>query len=171
MVRHALTLLAALSLPAAAQAAPPKPAAKAAPKAVAKPLPKTVDAKEVEAAAHDAYVAAINSNDIAAFSAALTDDVVYQYPGARELVGKKAVLAWATGYYQLYSTHWEKTSIGFTVSGDWAFERYTYKSTDTEKATGKVTTDAGKGVNVFHHDKDGKWRVAIDGWSSDDGVK
>jgi len=30
-----------------------------------------------------------------------------------------------------------------------------------------VTTDHGKGINIFRHDPDGKWRVAVDGWSSD----
>jgi hypothetical protein len=30
-----------------------------------------------------------------------------------------------------------------------------------------VSTDVGKGINIFHHDPDGRWRVAVDGWSSD----
>tara|TARA_R110002124_G_scaffold142973_2_gene307764 strand:+ start:539 stop:691 length:153 start_codon:yes stop_codon:yes gene_type:complete len=40
------------------------------------------------------------------------------------------------GYLAVYSTRWEKTSIGFTVSGDWAFGRYTCRATDAERATG-----------------------------------
>jgi hypothetical protein len=60
----------------------------------------------------------------------------------------------------------EKTSIGFTVSGDWAFERYTYKSRDTDRKTGAVSTDAGKGINIFNHDADSRRRVAVDGSSS-----
>ncbi len=125
------------------------------------------DTKAVEAAAHGAYVAAINSNDTEKLMAALTDDIVYQSPHEPEIVGKDAVRKWVAGYFGAYRTRWEKTSIGFTVSGDWAFERYTYVSTDTDKKTGAVTTDKGKGINIFHHDPDGKWRVAIDGWSSD----
>src|SRR5260221_4959351 len=125
------------------------------------------DTKAVEAAAHGAYVAAINSNDTEKLMADLTDDIVYQSPHEAEIVGKDAVRKWVAGYFGAYRTHWEKTSIGFTVSGDWAFERYTYVSTDTDKKTGAVTTDKGKGINIFHHDPDGKWRVAIDGWSSD----
>jgi ketosteroid isomerase-like protein len=53
------------------------------------------------------------------------------------------------------------------VAGDWAFERYTYRSTDTDKKTGQVSTDIGKGVIVFRRGRDHRWRVAIDGWSSD----
>ena len=70
-----------------------------------------------------------------------------------------------TGYFDAYRTKWEKTSIGFT--GDWAFERYSYKSTDVDKKTGAVLIDQGKGINIFRHGPDGKWRVMIDGWSSD----
>jgi ketosteroid isomerase-like protein len=58
-------------------------------------------------------------------------------------------------------------AIGFTVIGDWAFDCYTYKSKDVEKKTSAVSTDQGKGVNIFRRGADGKWRVAIDGWSSD----
>jgi ketosteroid isomerase-like protein len=87
------------------------------------------------------------------------DDVV--------IVGKVAVRNWLAKYFGATRTHWEKTSIGFVINGDWAFERYTYKSTDTDKSTGAVTTDTGKGINIFRRGADGRWRVAIDGWSSD----
>ena len=127
----------------------------------------TPDDRVIEASAHGAYVAAINSNDVDTLTADLTDDVVYQAPGSPEIVGKPAVREWIAGYFGTYRTKWEKTSLGFTVSGDWAFERYTYKSTDTDKKTGAVTEDIGKGINVFRRGADGKWRVAIDGWSSD----
>ena len=120
-----------------------------------------------EQAAHGGYVAAINSNNVDTLMADLTDDIVYQAPGAPEVVGKAAVHDWISGYFGAFKTHWEKTSIGFTVSGDWAFERYTYKSTDTDKKTGAVSTDVGKGINIFRRSPDGKWRVAVDGWSSD----
>jgi ketosteroid isomerase-like protein len=123
--------------------------------------------KSVEAAAHGAYVAAINSNDIETLMADLTDDIVYQAPSEPEIVGKDAVRMWVAGYFDAYRTTWEKTSIGFTVIGDWAFERYEFKSTDVDKKTGAVTTDKGKGINIFRRGTDGKWRVAIDGWSSD----
>jgi ketosteroid isomerase-like protein len=125
------------------------------------------DIRSVEAAAHGAYVAAINSNDTETLLADLTDDVVYQSPNEPEIIGKDAVRKWVTAYFAGYRTKWEKISIGFTVLGDWAFERYAYKSTDVNKKTGAVTTDKGKGVNIFRRGADGKWRVAIDGWSSD----
>ncbi len=125
------------------------------------------DLRSIEQAAHGSYVAAINSNNVDTLMSDLTDDVVYQLPGSPEIAGKEAVRKWVSDYFGAYRTKWEKASIGFTVNGDWAFERYTYKSTDTDKKSGAITTDVGKGINIFHRGPDGKWRVAIDGWSSD----
>jgi ketosteroid isomerase-like protein len=104
--------------------------------------------KIAEAAAHGAYVAAINSNDTETLMADLTDDIVYQAPNEPEIVGKEAVRKWVAGYFDAYRTMWQKTSIGFTVNGDWAFERYVYKSTDVDKKTGAVTTDKAR-VSTF----------------------
>lgn len=125
------------------------------------------DGKAIEDAAHGAYITAINSNNVDTLLADLTDDIVYQSPGEPEIVGKAAVKKWLAAYFGADRTHWEKTSIGFVVNGDWAFERYTYKSTDTDKKTGAVTHDTGKGINIFRRGSDRHWRVAIDGWSSD----
>jgi ketosteroid isomerase-like protein len=139
--------------------------ATAAPGVKAAPVASS-DPAIVEPAAHGAYLAAINSNRVVTLLADLTDDVVYQPPNEPEVAGKAAVRKWATDYVAAYRFHWQKTSIGFTVSGDWAFERYAYRVVNTDKTTGVASTDFGKGVNVFHHDADGKWRVAIDSWSS-----
>lgn len=87
-------------------------------------------------AAASVHAAAINITDLETLMADLTDDVVYQAPGAPEVVGQAAVRDWVAGYLAVYSTRWEKTSIGFTVSGDWAFGRYTCRATDADRATG-----------------------------------
>ena len=55
----------------------------------------------------------------------------------------------------------------FVVSGEWAFERYSYTSTDTPVGGGAPMVDTGWGFAVYHHDADGKWRVARDAWGSD----
>jgi ketosteroid isomerase-like protein len=154
---------------AAASVAPLPAAAAAVPlqAAVTATAAKAADNQSIEQAAHGAYVTAINSNDVDTLLADLTDDVVYQSPGEAEIIGKPAVRRWLAEYFGATRTYWEKRSIAFVVNGDWAFERYTYKSTDTDRKTGAVTTDVGKGINIFRRGSDGRWRVAIDGWSSD----
>src|SRR5215813_9766426 len=73
------------------------------------------DSKSIERAAHDAYVTAINSNDVDTLLGDLTDDIVYQSPGEPDIVGKAAVRKWLAEYFGATRAHWEKTSIGFVV--------------------------------------------------------
>ncbi len=152
-MRTSLAVLLAITLAACAPKAPAAPTA--------------AEVAAIGEAAHKAYVDAINSNSTDAVMAVLTDDVVYQAPHEPEIIGKAAVRAWVDGYFGAYGTVWKKTTLDFIVAGDWAFERYAYESTDTPKAGGPALTDKGKGLNVYHHDADGVWRVARDSWSSD----
>ena len=133
------------------------------------------DAAANEAAAeqaHVAYVAAINSNDLAQFNAAIADDIVYLPPNSAALVGRAAVSDFAKGYFEAYQTVWVKTAVELVVSNDWAYERYTYKSVDTPRPDGPaagtpVVTDTGNGINIYQRGADGRWRVARDSWATD----
>jgi len=117
--------------------------------------------------AHEAYVEAINSNDLDRLMDMLTDDVVYMAPNDKPVVGKDAVRPWVEGYFAAYKTHWDKPVQDFVVNGDWAWERYSYTSTDTPVEGGEPITGSGWGLLIYHHDADGKWRVARDAWGSD----
>jgi ketosteroid isomerase-like protein len=48
------------------------------------------------------------------------------------------------------------------ISGDYAFERYDYTSTDTPTGGGKPVVDTDWGIVVYHRKTDGVWRVARD---------
>lgn len=117
--------------------------------------------------AHDAYVTAINSNNLDSLLGMLTDDVVYLAPNDKPYVGKSAVRPWLEGYLAAYKIHWDKPVQEFVVSGDWAFERYSYTSTDTPLDGGGPVVGTGWGLVIYHRDPDGKWRVARDAWGSD----
>ena len=117
--------------------------------------------------AHEAYVTAINSNNLANLVGMLTEDVVFLSPNEPVMVGKAAVRPWLEGYLKAFKTHWDKPVQEFVVSGDWAFERYSFKSTDLPISGGPVVEDTGWGLVIYHHDADGKWRVARDAWGSD----
>lgn len=124
-----------------------------------------VDIAAIKAASHNAYVEAINTNDVDTIMARLTDDVVFQAPGAPELIGHDAVRSFIGGYVEAFQTEWDKSSIDFTVSGDWAFERYAYTHTDVHRETGETVTGTGKGIIIYERGNDDVWRVAADGWS------
>jgi ketosteroid isomerase-like protein len=117
--------------------------------------------------AHEAYTTAINSNNLDSLSSMFTEDVVFLVAHAPPIVGKPAVLKWAADYLNAFTTHWDKKSLELVTAGDWAFERYSYKSTDTPKAGGAAVEDTGWGLVIYHHDADGKWRVARDAFGTD----
>lgn len=117
--------------------------------------------------APEAYVTAINSNNLQSLLGMLTEDVVFMGPNAKPYVGKRAVRAWSAARLRTYRTHWDKPVQEFVVSGNWAFERYAYTSSDTPVQGGAPLVDTGWGFAVYHRDGDGKWRVARDAWSSD----
>ena len=117
--------------------------------------------------AHEAYVMAVNSNDLATLLGLLTEDVVFLPPNQPIIVGKAAARLWAEAYLKAFKTHWDKPVQEFVVSGKWAFERYSFKSSDTPIGGGPVVEHTGWGLVIYHHDADGKWRVARDAWGSD----
>ena len=121
--------------------------------------------------AHEAYVTAINSNDLNTLLGVLTDDVVFLSAHEAPMVGKAAVRPWLEAYLKAYKTHWDKPVQEFVVNGEWAFERYSYTSNDTPVGGGDVVTDTGWGLVLYHHDPDGKWRVARDAWGPDHPAK
>ena len=123
--------------------------------------------------AHDEYVAAINTNSLDSWLGRLADDVVYLVPNRPAIVGKASVGSWAAEYLDGNTTHWTKSIQELVVSGEWAFARYVYTVSDTAVVRdtsvdgGGTSNDSGWGFVVYHHDADGAWRVARDGWGSD----
>lgn len=96
-----------------------------------------------------------------------TDDVVLLSPNEPVAVGRPAVRAWCAEYLKAFTIHWDNAESEFTVAGEWAFERYSYRQNDRPRSGGAAVTDTGKGLIIYHHDSDGKWRVARDAWNSD----
>ena len=131
------------------------------------PARQTAAADATAHQAHQAYVAAINSNNLDVLLDMLTEDVVFLSAHEPVMVGKAAVRPWLEGYVKAFKTHWDKPVQEFVVSGEWAFERYSYKSTDTPLAGGAIVEDTGWGLVIYHYAADGKWRVARDAWGSD----
>lgn len=131
------------------------------------PAVNTASSDAAARQAHEAYVTAINSNNLDALLGMLTDDVVFLSAHEPVMVGKTAVRPWLEGYLKAFKTHWDKPVQEFVVNGDWAFERYSYKSTDTPLTGGAVVEDTGWGLVIYRRDSDGKWRVARDAWGPD----
>ena len=122
---------------------------------------------EAGQAAMGAYEAATNAGDVDGFMAVVTDDIVFQAPGFPEFVGAAAVREFVTGFVAAYDMVWEKTSRDFVIDGDYAFQRYGYTVRLTDKATGVVMNETGKGLLVYRKQDDGSWKVCRDSWNAD----
>ena len=127
----------------------------------------SADGKAVVTAAHDAYVNATSSYDLGAPMIELTDELRYRSPGEAQIAGKAAGPAWDTAYFGSTHTRWQKTPIGFMINGAGVVDRYRHRSTDTDRLTGTLTRDIGKGLALFHRGGAGRWPGAVNGWSSD----
>ncbi len=117
--------------------------------------------------AHANYVGAINSNNIDSLTSMLANDVVFLAANEKPMVGKAAVRTWVDAYYKAFRTTWDKPVEEFVVTGDYAFERYRYTSTDTPVGGGQPVVDTGWGFVVYHREADGVWRVARDAFGPD----
>ncbi|MEX0282002.1 MAG: nuclear transport factor 2 family protein [Arenibacterium sp.] len=117
--------------------------------------------------AHDRYLAAINANDALAVLATVTEDVVFIPPNTPVVIGKAEVEPWVRGYFDKVETSWEKTSLEFVAAGDWAFERYRYKSIELPRDGGAAQVETGNGINIYRLGADNIWRVARDVWVTD----
>ena len=116
--------------------------------------------------AHDAYLAAINANDLTAFLQTVTDDIVFVAPNSLPMRGKAEVGPWVGGYFQAVRTEWDKQTLEFVVKDGWAYELYAYEVTDTPHGSSESVSDAGHGINIYRMGEDGVWRVARDIWAS-----
>ena len=147
-----------------------KPSPESKPATTATPADSTA-ISEAAHHAHENYVRVINSNNLDSLTSMMTDDVIFLAANSKPVIGKAAVREWADGYIKAYHTHWDKPVQEFTVSGDYAFERYNYTSTDTPVGGGKDVVDTGWGLVVYHRDADGIWRVARDAFGPDHPAK
>ncbi|MFN4039143.1 MAG: YybH family protein [Erythrobacter sp.] len=115
---------------------------------------------------HQAYVAAINSNDTVRILALMSEDIVFQVPGEPELIGKAAVREWAASFFAGFEAHWDKTQHALEQSGDLAVSRYTYTARYRSREDGAELGEIGKGTCIYRREPSGEWLLMIDSWST-----
>ena len=111
--------------------------------------------------------AAENGGNPDSMVALMAEDIVMMPPNGAAIVGRAAANEMARGFLGAYNAAVEYTSVEVMVSGDWAFDRGTYKSTLTPKAGGAADSEVGKYVWVSHRGADGTWKFARVIWNPD----
>jgi len=115
----------------------------------------------------DAWYKAYNAGDGAAVAALYADDAVVMAPNVPAARGMAAI----RDYYSKTASEFQasgltaaegaKSDIG--ISGDLAWQGYTYTVTDKSGAT----VDAGKSLTLFQRKNGGNWLIIRDTWNSD----
>jgi ketosteroid isomerase-like protein len=134
------------------------------------PSPEPVDASADVAAidaVREAEMAMINSGSADGVAEVYAANVAMMPPNEPTVNGMDALRTWWTELASQVTMTGRYTSSEVTVSGDWAFDRYTAELTATPRAGGESVTETIKGVHVLQRGADGSWRVVQDVWNSD----
>jgi len=71
------------------------------------------------------------------------------------------------GVVSAFDARWEKTVTLAEASDRLASSSYTYVGKYTDKETGDVVTEHGKGTCLYRRDEEGRWKLLVDTWSLD----
>ena len=111
---------------------------------------------------------AIKGKDAAHFLALFDSDLVVMPPNEPPIVGKAALRSWFLRVTDQFSIDPDFSVEEIKTSGDWAFERFSFRRTTTPAGGGEPATVQGKGVHVFRRQSDGSWKISRDIWNSDE---
>ena len=113
-----------------------------------------------------AYRISVNAGDIERLLAIASDDLEVIPPGEQALKGAAAhqLLRGLLNQFTIQLQPFTDEEI--VVSGDWAFQRYTYELSLKPKAGGDSVVERGHGIHIFRREADGSWRLVKDFFSS-----
>ena len=89
-------------------------------------------------------------------------------PNEPPIVGKAALRSWFLRVTDQFSIDLDFSVEEVKTSGDWAFERFSFRRTMTPAGGGEPATARGKGIHVYRRQSDGSWKIARDIWNSDE---
>lgn len=129
--------------------------------------PDTAADRQAIAAALSQTQAAENAGSVEQMRPYFSDDIVMMAPNAPAVVGAESVMVAMRGFFNAFAVAIRYSSSEIVVSGDWAFDRGTFRQTLTPKSGGPALADSGKYLWVYRRDSDGKWRQTRVAWNSD----
>ena len=135
--------------------------------ACSKSVPNTSSDESAIQNIQHAWYKAYNAGDGAAVAALYTDDAVVMapdVPAARGMAAIRDYYAKTAAEFQTSGhTAAEGANSDIGVSGDLAWQGYSYTVTDKSGATVEV----GKSLTVFQRKDGGKWMIVRDTWNTD----
>ena len=111
---------------------------------------------------------AIEEKDASGLLALFDTNLVLMPPNEPPIVGKAALRSWFLRLTDEFSINVDTSAEEVKVTGDWAYERFSFRHTMTPTGGGEPTTARGKGVHVYRRQSDGSWKLARDLWNIDE---
>jgi ketosteroid isomerase-like protein len=118
-------------------------------------------------AVRNAEMAGLNSGKTDWVGAVYASDVHMMAPDEAAVHGAPGVTAMLEGMYKAGNINGQYTSSEVTVSGDYAFDRYTAMLQISPFNGGKRINEIIKGIHVYKRQADGKWLIVQDVWNAD----
>ena len=115
---------------------------------------------------NERYLAAINSENIAALSALTTDGHIMLPPNQEPVVGKAANDAMNGGAFERYEFSETWQPVETVIDGDLAFQRGTFTTIATPRGDGERLEVSGSFMRIYQRQANGEWRMTRDMFNS-----
>ena len=108
----------------------------------------------------------MNAGDARVFEQFVASDVLAFPPDGSLIAGRQALIKLNQELYYRSRTIFANKSEEIVVSGDWGFDRGTYRYTETPREGGRTVVTEGHYLWLSRRDTDGEWRFARIIWNS-----
>ena len=115
---------------------------------------------------NQAYLKAINDEDIAALSALTTDGHIMLMPGRAPIVGKAANDEANGSAFERFDFEETWTPVETVVSGDWGHQRGTFTTIIIPKDGTARREVSGNFLRIYQRQPNGEWRMIRDMFNS-----
>jgi ketosteroid isomerase-like protein len=116
---------------------------------------------------NQAYLKAINDEDIAALSALTTEGHIMLMPGRAPIVGKTANDEANGRAFEQFDFDETWTPVETVVSGDWGHQRGTFTTIIIPKDGSARREVSGNFLRIYQRQPNGEWRMIRDMFNSD----
>lgn len=115
---------------------------------------------------HDQVTAAQNAGDASVFERTSASDVLVLPPDGALIAGRQAHVEFNRKLFNTFTNIFDNKSEEIVVSGDWGFDRGTYRYTETPRAGGPTVVREGYYLWLARREPDGVWRYARIIWNT-----
>ena len=115
---------------------------------------------------HDQLTSAQNAGDASVFEQTAASDILVFPPDGALVAGRQALIKLNEDFFRVSTTLFDNKSEEIVASGDWGFDRGTYRHTQTPRTGGATVVTEGNYFWLAHRESDGMWRHARIIWNT-----